>query len=64
MLDSINIFGRSGGVMKRALEMLVVGALILASTAIWALGSHIAWSAQKIMMAATVLAMLSLAIYL
>lgn len=50
--------------MKRALEMLAVGALILASTAIWALGSHLAWSAQKIMMAAIVLAMLSLAIYL
>lgn len=50
--------------MKRTLEMLVVGAIFLASTALWALGSHIAWSAQKIMMAAVLLAMLSLAIYL
>ena len=50
--------------MKRALEMVVAGSVILAGTALWALGSHIAWSAQKIMMAAVALAMLSFAIYM
>jgi hypothetical protein len=50
--------------MKKTLEILAAGALILAGTALWALGSHIAWSAQKIMMAAVALAMLSFAIYL
>jgi hypothetical protein len=50
--------------MKRALEVLVAGAIILAGTALWALGSHIAWSAQKIMMAAIALALVGLVIYL
>jgi hypothetical protein len=50
--------------MKKALEMLAVGAIFLAGTALWALGSHIAWSAQKIMMAAITLALIGLlAIY-
>ena len=48
--------------MKRALEMLVAGAIILASTVLWALGSHIAWSAHKILMAAIALALVGLAI--
>lgn len=50
--------------MKRALEMLAVGALFLASLGLWALGSHIVWSAQKILMAAIALALVGLAIYL
>ncbi len=50
--------------MKRTLKMLVVGAIFLASTALWALGSHIVWSAQKILMAAITLALIGLAIYL
>lgn len=50
--------------MKRILEMLAVGALFLAGAALLALGGHIAWSAQKIMLAAVVLATLGFAIYL
>jgi len=50
--------------MKRTSEMLVVGAVFLVSTALWALGSHIVWSAQKILMAAIAIAMVALAIYL
>jgi hypothetical protein len=41
-----------------------MGALFLAGTALLAFGGHIAWSAQKIMMAAVVLAMLGFAICL
>ena len=49
--------------MKRALEMLVVGAVFLASTALWALGGHIVWSAHKILMAMIALGLVGLAIY-
>jgi hypothetical protein len=49
--------------MKRALEMLGVGALFLASSALWALGSHIAWSAQTILMTAIGLAVVGLIIF-
>ena len=49
--------------MKRALEMLAVGAIFLVSTALWALGSHIVWSAQKILMAAIALAVVGLVIF-
>ena len=50
--------------MKKALKMLAVGAIFLASSALWALGSHIVWSPQKILMAAIALALVGLAIYL
>jgi hypothetical protein len=48
--------------MKRALEMVVAGSIILAGTALWALGSHIVWSVQKVLVAAIALAMVGLAV--
>ena len=48
--------------MKRALETVVAGSIILAGTALWALGSHIAWSVQKVLVAAIALAMVGLAV--
>jgi hypothetical protein len=50
--------------MNKILKMLVVGSLFLASSAVWALGSHIVWSVQKILMATIILAMVGFAIYL
>jgi hypothetical protein len=50
--------------MNRTFKILVAGALFLGSSALWALGSHIVWSAERVMMAAVALAVMGLAIYL
>ncbi len=50
--------------MNRTLKGLVAGALFLGSSALWAHGSHIAWSAERVMMAAVALAVMCFAIYL
>jgi hypothetical protein len=48
--------------MKKMIPLFSVGALFLAISALWALGSHIAWSAQKLLVAAITLALIGLAI--
>jgi hypothetical protein len=49
--------------MKKMIPLSVVGAPFLAVSALWVAGSHIAWSAQKILVAAITLALIGLAIY-
>lgn len=49
--------------MKRALKIFVAGALILATSALWAIGNHVAGSAQTILMTAIVLAVAGLVIF-
>lgn len=49
--------------MNKILKMLIVGSLFLVSSALWALGSYIAWPAHKVLLAAIALALISLAIY-
>jgi hypothetical protein len=53
-----------GGKMNRTLKVLVAGALLLGSSALWALGSYIVWSAERVMMAAVALAVMGFVIYL
>jgi hypothetical protein len=68
MLELINIMHKKSrskeGPMIKILKILVVGSLSLACPALWALGSHVVWSAQKILMATVVLALVGFAIYL
>ena len=49
--------------MKKMLSVFLAAALFLATSALWALGNHIVWSAQKILLAAIALALIGLAIY-
>jgi len=50
--------------MNRILKMLVVGAFFLAGMALWVLGAHFAWSAERVLVAAVTLAVVSVVVYL
>ena len=50
--------------MNKKFGRLIAGGLLLSSSALWALGGHVVWTAERIMAAALALAIMGFVVYL
>jgi hypothetical protein len=49
--------------MKRSFVAIVVGVLVLAGLALWALGDSLSWNGREVVIAGLVVALIAIAVY-